>query len=310
MDARKRINQNRKKQVGGGGGAGGSKRKGVSAGKNRSAGVGSARKTAVSRGRKPGGGQKTAPVKPKHTIKRTVTGLKLVTANKKTKPISDLRQLITQPKTTPKAKQTGIKKRLGLQSSSAKERARLQQQPKARTARMDEEVIVIRKGVATTGRSVVASSSGGGNNRVWRRSDQSGVRVISSQPQIPTVVYAQAPSSSGSFVSSGGGGGRQSGHSIIVSNLNPSVTQNDIIELFGDVGGISSYQSINSTTAMVTYGHPADAQRAIQTYNNRFLDGLPMQVTLIPTPTVASTSASAGGSRTQSSQVFRRVYVQ
>jgi hypothetical protein len=287
MDARKKINQ-KKRQSGGGGGR---NRPQKSNGRKNISGN-------QSGGRKPGsrktGNQTKGPqtpavktAKPKHTIKRTATGLKVVTA-RRTKPISDLRQLI-KPKTTPKAKQSAIKKRLGLQSSSALARAKAS----AGSARMDQEVIIV-------GRGGASATSTGSKNRVWRRTgkDSSAVRVIAApQNQVPTVIIAQ-PS-----IAPGSSSGRQSGTSIIVSNLNPSVTQNDILELFGDVGSIASYQSINSSTAMVTYNHPSDAQRAIQTYNNRFLDGLPMQVTLIPSPSTSS------GSRNNASQAFRRVFV-
>lgn len=282
MDARKKINQKRR-QSGGGKGRQAQGLKGRKTG-NQSAGRKSGPRKSATAGRTP-----TKSGKPKQTIKRTATGLKVVTA-KKTKPISDLRQLI-KPKTTPKAKQTAIKKRLGLQSSSARERIR--QGNVKSTAKMDQEVIVIRRPASTTQSTV-------SKNRVWRRSgtQSSAVRVMAApQPAVPTVIIAP-PSMAASSSS-----GRQSGTSIIVSNLNPSVTQNDILELFGDVGDVVQYQSINSSTAMVTYNHPSDANRAIQTYNNRFLDGLPMQVTLIPSPSTSS------GSRNNVSQSFRRVFV-
>lgn len=97
--------------------------------------------------------------------------------------------------------------------------------------------------------------------------------------------------------------GRQaSGYSVIVSNLNPSVTQADILELFSDVGSVRSYQSINSSTSMVTFSDPREAASAVQTYNNRLLDGQPMIVTLLPVP-----SASAPGAK-RVSQTFRRVF--
>lgn len=98
------------------------------------------------------------------------------------------------------------------------------------------------------------------------------------------------------------GSSRSSGYSVVVSNLNPAVTQSDILELFGDVGSIKSYQNINSTTAMVNFSHTQEAAAAVQTYNNRLLDGQPMQVTLIPAPAAAATQSK------RVSQAFRRVF--
>jgi len=285
MDARKRINQNRKKQGKQGGQGRGGQGRGRQTGGGQKKGSGNKRPGLLTANKRLSSGNTSG--NKKQTLKRTKTGLKVVTANKKTKPISDLRQLI-KPKATPKTKQTAIKKRLGLQSSSAKERARQQQMSKNRggTARMDQEqVIIIQRPTVVAAPSTSRTSS---KNRVWR-SDQ-GSRA---QPQVPTVIVAQTQQR------------QQSGQSVIVSNLNPSVTQTDILELFGDVGNIASYQSINSSTAMVTYNSGGDAQRAIQTYNNRYLDGLPMQVTLIPTP-----STSGGGRAAAVSQTFRRVFVE
>ena len=79
------------------------------------------------------------------------------------------------------------------------------------------------------------------------------------------------------------------GFSVVVSNLNPSVTQAEVTELFNEIGPVQSVQVINSSTAMVTYYNAAHASQAIAEYNNRFLDGQPMQVTLIPA------APSAGG---------------
>ena len=88
-----------------------------------------------------------------------------------------------------------------------------------------------------------------------------------------------------------------------MSNLNPAVTQGDILELFGDVGSVTSFQSINSATAMVTFARSHEAAAAVQTYHNRLLDGQPLHVTLIPAPSQAASLETKRQAKT-----FRRVF--
>lgn len=77
---------------------------------------------------------------------------------------------------------------------------------------------------------------------------------------------------------------QSSNSTILVSNLLPNVTQSDIVELFGEVGSITSINMLNPSTAMVTYSNGADALEAIRMYHNRLLDQNPMFVNLMPTP--------------------------
>lgn len=77
------------------------------------------------------------------------------------------------------------------------------------------------------------------------------------------------------------------GASVLVSNLMPSITQSEIIELFGDVGVMNAVNMINPTTALVTYQKGSDAVEAVKVYHNRLLDGKPMFVYMMPN---ASTS--------------------
>lgn len=78
------------------------------------------------------------------------------------------------------------------------------------------------------------------------------------------------------------------GASILISNLMPSITQSDIIELFGDVGVMTAVNMINQTTALVTYQNSSDAVRAVKVYHNRLLDGKPMLVNMMPNSTPSS----------------------
>lgn len=85
------------------------------------------------------------------------------------------------------------------------------------------------------------------------------------------------------------------GASILISNLMPSITQSEIIELFGDIGVMTAVNMINQTTALVTYENSSDAVRAVKVYHNRLLDGKPMLVNMMPGSTPASNVRSRVG---------------
>ncbi|KAG6442610.1 hypothetical protein O3G_MSEX002486 [Manduca sexta] len=68
---------------------------------------------------------------------------------------------------------------------------------------------------------------------------------------------------------------------IIVSNLRNTVTASDIQELFGDVGGMVESRLVRPGTAEVIYKSQEDAQRAVDLYHNRHLDGQPMNCLLV-----------------------------
>lgn len=85
------------------------------------------------------------------------------------------------------------------------------------------------------------------------------------------------------------------GASVLISNLMPSITQSEIIELFGDIGVMTAVNMINQTTALVTYQNSSDAVRAVKVYHNRLLDGKPMLVNMMPNSTPASNVRSRVG---------------
>ncbi|XP_052262858.1 arginine-glutamic acid dipeptide repeats protein-like isoform X2 [Dreissena polymorpha] len=68
------------------------------------------------------------------------------------------------------------------------------------------------------------------------------------------------------------------GFRISITNLAVTVTQDDIIELFGAVGGVKSVKLVKKGQAEVVYVKKEDAIQATQTYHERELDGLPMIV--------------------------------
>ncbi|CAH1963629.1 unnamed protein product [Acanthoscelides obtectus] len=71
------------------------------------------------------------------------------------------------------------------------------------------------------------------------------------------------------------------GHRIVVSNLQNTVTQDDIKELFEDIGQLISAKLVRPGVAEVIYKNLKDAQKAVDTYHNRQLDGQPMKCLLV-----------------------------
>lgn len=123
-------------------------------------------------------------------------------------------------------------------------------------------------------------SSGGSNAR---RNNNNNQQQHATQP---TYIISQAPPHHGLAMD----GVEHQSASVLISNLLPTITQSDIIELFGDVGSMTAVNMINQTTALVTYQHSGDAVRAVKVYHNRLLDGKPMMVNMMPIPPASTTN--------------------
>lgn len=67
----------------------------------------------------------------------------------------------------------------------------------------------------------------------------------------------------------------------MVSNLHSSVTQSDIKELFEDIGELYEARLVRPGVAEVIYNTIKDAEKAVETYHNRQLDGQPMKCLLV-----------------------------
>ncbi|XP_013146154.1 PREDICTED: polymerase delta-interacting protein 3-like [Papilio polytes] len=80
---------------------------------------------------------------------------------------------------------------------------------------------------------------------------------------------------------------------IIVSNLRNTVTGGDIEELFGDVGGMLESRLVRAGTAEVIYNSLEDAQKAVDLYHNRQLDGQPMNCLLVTPRSTSATSRTS-----------------
>merc|ERR1712106_801171 len=63
------------------------------------------------------------------------------------------------------------------------------------------------------------------------------------------------------------------GTKIVIQNLQTSVTQEDILELFGDIGALRRAKLVNPGHAEVTFVNKGDAVKAVEIYHNRQLDG-------------------------------------
>jgi len=71
------------------------------------------------------------------------------------------------------------------------------------------------------------------------------------------------------------------GCKVVITNLQTSVTQEDILELFGDIGALRRAKLVTPGHAEVTFVQRKEAQRAVEVYHNRQLDGKPMKCTLV-----------------------------
>lgn len=67
------------------------------------------------------------------------------------------------------------------------------------------------------------------------------------------------------------------GSKVVVSNLQDSVTQEDIVELFGDIGALKRARLVETGVAEVVFVKMSDAAKAVEIYHNRQLDGKPMK---------------------------------
>ncbi|ETN64501.1 hypothetical protein AND_003755 [Anopheles darlingi] len=80
---------------------------------------------------------------------------------------------------------------------------------------------------------------------------------------------------------------------IIVSNLHSTVTQQDIQELFEDIGDLQESRLVRPGVAEVVYRTLRDAEQAVDAYHNRQLDGQPMTCLLVHPRSSGKPTASA-----------------
>ena len=72
-----------------------------------------------------------------------------------------------------------------------------------------------------------------------------------------------------------------SGIRLQVTNLEGTVSQEDLSELFGDIGPLKRVRVPTPGTAEILFCNKEDAERAVDVYHNRQLDGKPMKCSLM-----------------------------
>ncbi|XP_033109927.1 polymerase delta-interacting protein 3-like [Anneissia japonica] len=95
------------------------------------------------------------------------------------------------------------------------------------------------------------------------------------------------------------------GTRVYVTNLHYSVTEEDIKELFGAIGALRKARFVKQGIAEVVYVNRENALEAINVYNNRELDGIPMQCKL-DSSTVPESSSSSSTSSTSAAKSTSR----
>ena len=71
------------------------------------------------------------------------------------------------------------------------------------------------------------------------------------------------------------------GAKIVVANLQDTVSQEDIMELFGDIGPLKRAKVVEAGTFEVVFVNRGDALKAVEIYHNRQLDGKAMKCQVV-----------------------------
>lgn len=112
----------------------------------------------------------------------------------------------------------------------------------------------------------------------------------------------------GGHVGIGGGAGGvsssiETGTKLYISNLEYGVSNDDIKELFSEVGDLKRYgihydrSGRSKGTAEVVYSRKVDAIAAVKRYNNVELDGKPMKIEIVANPGILPQAVSGAPRR-------------
>lgn len=88
---------------------------------------------------------------------------------------------------------------------------------------------------------------------------------------------------------------------ILVTNLQPSVTQDDVIELFEQCGQIVEITTLSQGCVQIIYSRREYAEQAVADYHNRLLDGQLMYVSCQQAKALSTKKASTSEVKTNSS---------
>ncbi|XP_068240824.1 LOW QUALITY PROTEIN: polymerase delta-interacting protein 3-like [Palaemon carinicauda] len=83
------------------------------------------------------------------------------------------------------------------------------------------------------------------------------------------------------------------GTKVVVSNLHPCVSVEDMEELLGTVGSVFSVRMVRQGVAEAFFVSQDDAYRSVELFNNRQLEGQPMKVMVVRKKTQVVSSAPA-----------------
>jgi len=75
--------------------------------------------------------------------------------------------------------------------------------------------------------------------------------------------------------------GGQQGHKVLVTNLRQTVSKKDMEELFRSIGKVLNARMVKQGVAEAVFMNLQDAQKCVNTFNNRQLDGFPMNVKMV-----------------------------
>lgn len=204
--------------------------------------------------------------------------------------VKDLRQLIAKKKKTktiPDKVASGriTKTRLSTQSvkdlreTNKRLASRRQRSPQIREERPTRRSVVASRPVST----VVNVERPTFNGAQLRNRIQYYVpRHIQQQQQHePTYIITQAAPQSNLAMDNVP---EAQGATVLVTNLNESITKHEVNQLFANIGQLISVDKFNPNAAFVTYRTISAAINAVKEYNNRELDDRPMFVDLMSTP--------------------------
>lgn len=119
------------------------------------------------------------------------------------------------------------------------------------------------------------------------------------KPQFKSAVVSKPPPAASAVVYRGQPDGSSlpssptAGYRIVVSNLHAKVIHQDIQELFGDIGDLIEARLVRPGVAEVIYRSLKDAEKAVDAYHNRQLDGQPMNCLLVNPRSSNKPTASA-----------------
>ncbi|XP_064118580.1 polymerase delta-interacting protein 3-like isoform X1 [Macrobrachium nipponense] len=85
----------------------------------------------------------------------------------------------------------------------------------------------------------------------------------------------------------------ESGTKVVVSNLHPCVSVEDMEELLGTVGSVYNVRMVRQGVAEAFFVNQEDAYRSVELFNNRQLDGQPMKVMVVRKKAQVVTTAPA-----------------